>query len=139
LEKHICQRSAPYAREKLRVSWKMDLQICGTGRKSKKNPRLVMLGIARFPIPLHLSPPKIKLQFHASQPAVVRAATANGGLCPRLQKNAVLIPHQPKTAPVSPQNHPLYTPVAQFCKKPIHIYWGGNFCRPSFLGNFASR
>src|SRR5271167_1775074 len=42
VERHICQRSAPVIREKPRVDWKMDLQYCGTGRKSGKHPTLVV-------------------------------------------------------------------------------------------------
>src|SRR5271155_2810696 len=42
VERHICQRSAPVIREKPMVDWKMDLQYCGTGRKSGKHPTLVV-------------------------------------------------------------------------------------------------
>jgi hypothetical protein len=37
--RHKCQRRAPFAREKRRVDWKKDLQICGAVRKLKKVPR----------------------------------------------------------------------------------------------------
>src|ERR1035437_7639495 len=41
-ERHKCQRSAPFAREKPRVDGKKDLQIYGAGRKSRKRPALVV-------------------------------------------------------------------------------------------------
>ncbi len=42
VEKHECQRSAPFAREKPKVNRKRNLQICGAGRKSRKRPKLVV-------------------------------------------------------------------------------------------------
>src|ERR1017187_4754910 len=41
-ERHKCQRSAPFAREKRRADWKKDLQTCGEGRESRKRPKLVV-------------------------------------------------------------------------------------------------
>jgi len=38
-ERHKSQRSAPFAGEKPMADWKKDLQICGTGGKSRKAPR----------------------------------------------------------------------------------------------------
>src|ERR1039458_7187601 len=42
VERRKCQRIAPFAREKLRVDGKKDLQICGAGRKSEKSPTLIV-------------------------------------------------------------------------------------------------
>jgi hypothetical protein len=41
-ERHKCQRSAPFAREKPRADWKKELQTCGSGRKSRKGRMLVV-------------------------------------------------------------------------------------------------
>ena len=41
-ERHKCQRSAPFAKEKPRVDLKKGLQIYGAGRKSRKRPTLVV-------------------------------------------------------------------------------------------------
>jgi hypothetical protein len=42
VKRHKSQRSAPIAGEKPRVDWKMDLQNCGEGRKSRKIPTRVV-------------------------------------------------------------------------------------------------
>ena len=36
VERRQGQRSAPFAREKPRVDWKKDLQVCGAGGESRK-------------------------------------------------------------------------------------------------------
>jgi hypothetical protein len=41
-ERHKCQRSAPFAKEKPRVDLKKGLQIYGAGRKSRKRSTLVV-------------------------------------------------------------------------------------------------